>query len=112
MQNHRQIDNTSRQNEHLYLLKQLDSRGRWNRGVVGDYYIRHSNFKREFTLSKTKLDLIIQYCIIVVDESVREVLENIDWNRYAVPSNHAFTLGKEQLHQAFNGTYNNERHKT
>ena len=107
MQNNRITDNGRKQNEDLYLLKQLESRGRWNRGVVGDYYIRQSNRRIEdFTLSKTKLDMAIQTCIIVVDENIITTLESIDWNRYVVSGIGGFLLNLPQIHHAFNENYN------
>ena len=107
MINNRITDNGRKQNEHLYLLKQLERNGRWNRGVVGDYYIRQSNRRIEdFTLSKTKLDMGIQQCIIIIDDNSREIFERIDFNRYVVSGIGGFLLNLPQIHHAFNENYN------
>ena len=98
MQNSRHKTNPAKQNLKYYRLLSIDYR----MDVVCDYYIRRSDYKLgKFILSKSPLNEA-QKGIIIVDENIRTIIENIDWNKYAVRSIGRYHLSSEQIHQAFN----------
>ena len=81
MMNNRLLTNPAKQNEDLYEIFLIDKRREkaWN--WPADYYILSAAYKREcFVLSTKRLCAAMHTGIIIVDESVRTIIENIDWN--------------------------------
>ena len=103
MQNRRHKTNPAKQNEDLYEIFLIDKRREkaWN--WPADYYILSAAYKREgFVLSTKRLCAAMHTGIIIVDESVRTIIENIDWNKYAVKNIGTFNLSPAQIHKAYN----------
>ena len=102
MKDNRLQNNGRQQNTHLYTLFSMrDDNYTWD--MTADYYVPSKMWDRRFSITK-QLEYYYtrQIGIVVLEDSIREVLENMSINDYAVRDMTGYTINQAILHTCFN----------
>ena len=109
MKNHRQIENTCRQNENLYKIVIISKRfPSWN--TECDFYIRRTGYTNNISKFHTEKDTnwTEHLGIQILDETIRHIFYKMDMQKYLKKNvNNSYSIPNSQIHQCFN----DERHK-